>query len=221
MRIQSLGRRVRVVVGRRERTIHAVDAQAAPLEPTATEHEFIAYAEDCLLVGHIRMGAARLTDLLNDHDEYELVDVEVKEIGVDRALDVTTAVVSRDEILLVHATGPRGSRERRTRTRQHPVAMRLGPYEVRGYLHALPGSDPIASFRHRRPMVPLTDAWVEYQEGKVRQRRRVATLIVNRHQVDWIVEAVDEEIEMPDIPLHAETGTLAKDFTGQLFDPSH
>lgn len=218
MRIQSLGGRVRLLLGR---------AQAEPvpdIEPPAQapppEYEFIAYAEDCLLVGNIRLDAARLTDLLNDHEEYELVDVQVVEIGVDRALDVSTVVVARDEVLLVHATGPRGNRERRTRTRQHPVAMQLGPYHVRGYLHALPGSDPIASFRHRKPMVPLTEAWVEYQDGGVRQRRRVATLVVNRHQVDWIVEAIDEEVEMPDIPLRAEKGTLAKDFTGQVFGPS-
>jgi hypothetical protein len=219
MKIETLGRRVRFSVGRRKQPTRMVE-EVPPPEPAPTEHEFIAYAEDCLLVGHIRLGAARLTDLLNDHDEYELVDVEVIAIGADRAIDVTTAVVNRDEILLVHATGPRGSRERRTRTRQHPVAMQLGPYHVRGYIHALPGSDPIASFRHRKPMVPLTDAWVEYQDGKVRQRRRVATLVVNRHQVDWVVEAVDDEVEMPDIPLTAEKGTLAKDFTGSLFGPS-
>jgi hypothetical protein len=94
--------------------------------------------------------------------------------------------------------------------------MQLGPYHVRGYLHAQPGSDAVASFRRRTPMVPLTDAWVEYYQGTTRQRRRVTTLVVNRHQVDWIVEAVDEEVEMPDIPLAAAKGPLVKDFTGQV-----
>jgi hypothetical protein len=88
---------------------------------------------------------------------------------------------------------------------------------VRGYIHALPGSDPIAGFRRRRPMVPLTDAWIDYSVGKTRQRRRVETLIVNRHLVDWIVAAIDDEVEMPDIPLSAyPQGPLLKDFTGRI-----
>ncbi len=66
-------------------------------------------------------------------------------------------------------------------------------------------------------MVPLTDAWVEYVAGGTMQRRRVGTLIVNRQLVDWIVEAADEEVEMPAIPLSAyPKGPLLKDFTGQV-----
>lgn len=45
----------------------------------------------------------------------------------------------------------------------------------------------------------------------------MGTVIVNRDHVDWIVEAVDEEVEMPEIPLSADPkGRLVKDFTGQL-----
>ena len=66
-------------------------------------------------------------------------------------------------------------------------------------------------------MVPITDAWVEYTTGDTRQRRRVGTLIINRALVDWIVEAIDEEVELPDIPLSAyPRGPLLKDFTGQV-----
>ena len=66
-------------------------------------------------------------------------------------------------------------------------------------------------------MVPITDAWIEYVAGDTRQRRRVGTLIVNRHLVDWVVQAIDDEVEMPDIPLStAPQGPLLKDFTGQL-----
>lgn len=66
-------------------------------------------------------------------------------------------------------------------------------------------------------MVPLTDAWVEYTADKTRQRRRVETLIVNRQMVDWIVEAIDDEVEMPDIPLSAyPQGPLLKDFKSRI-----
>jgi hypothetical protein len=223
MRFESVGRRVRLFLGREPDDVPAEVDTPPPSRALPPEHEFIAYAEDCLLLGHIRLDAARLTDLLNDHEEYELVDVTVMDLVGERAVAVQTTLVTRDELLLVHALGPRGDRGRRLRTRQHPVALQVGPYHVRGYLHALPGSDPVASFRHRKPMIPLTEAWIEYDEGKIRQRRRVATLVVNRHQVDWIVEALDEEVELPDIPLQSEHGPLLKDFTGQLLtlgDPS-
>ncbi|MEO6208301.1 MAG: hypothetical protein ABIP77_10170 [Candidatus Limnocylindrales bacterium] len=130
---------------------------------------------------------------------------------------VANIIVRRDELLLVDAGGPRGDRGRRRRTRQHLVDIGIGPYHVRGNLHALPGSDPISNFRHRRPMVPLTDAWVEFVAGGTAQRRRVEALIVNRELVDWIVEPEDEEVEMPVIPVSAlSKGPLLKDFTGHM-----
>jgi hypothetical protein len=52
-------------------------------------------------------------------------------------------------------------------------------------------------------MVPLTDAWIEFTDGKVRRRDRVDALIVNRDQVDWIIRATGDEVELPDVPLQA------------------
>ena len=42
--------------------------------------------------------------------------------------------------------------------------------------------------------------------------------MVNRQQVDWIVPAIDDEVEMPDLPPSGEKGPLLKDFTGALFE---
>ena len=211
--IESLGHRLRKLVGL------SVDEPVPLPEPAPTpprEIEFIGYAEDCVLLGHIRMEAPRLSDLLNHHDEFELVDVQAAGLDGDSVFEVKHVVVGRDELLIVHAVGPRGERGRRMRTRQHPLAMQIGPYQVRGYLHALPGADPISSIRRRQQMVPLTDAWIEYDQNGVHQRRRVETLIVNRHQLDWVVEAEDEQVEMPDLPLNTEKGPLVKDFTGHV-----
>jgi hypothetical protein len=210
--VEALGRRLRMVMGR-------VDDSAPPDTPTAQrppQVEFIGYAEDCVLTGHIRMDTARLTDLLNAHDEFELVDVGVESLAGDGGTEVKDVVVPRDELLLVQAVGPRGDRSVRIRTRQHLLAMQVGPYHVRGYLHALPGSDPIASFRHRKTMVPLTDAWIEFDRGGTRQSHRAATVVVNRHQLDWVVEAPDEAVAMPEISLEYERGPLLKDFTGKI-----
>lgn len=215
--IESLGRRLRVVFGRSVAAEPAL-ADSPHRGRTPREVEFVAYGEDCVLSGLVRMAADRLTDMLNEHDEYLLVNVLVEGLAGDRALEVTEVLVRRDELFLVHAAGPRGDQNRRHRTRSHPVAVQLGPYHVRGYLHVLPGIDPILAIRRRQPMVPLTEAWIEFPPATGRPRVRLGNVVVNREQVDWIVPAVDEEVELPDLPLSGEPGRLLKDFTGALYD---
>ncbi len=217
--IGSIHRRVRLVFGR---------PSPVPAEPTddttpvpGPDLDFVAYGEDCLLSGRLRLDGDRLSDVLNDHDEFQLIDVFVEGVADDQptGIELKTVVVTRDELYLVHATGPRGNPGRRQRTRQHPIAMQLGPYHVRGYLHALPGTDPIASLRRRKPIFALTEAWVEYSLGGTLQRRHVSSLLVNRHQIDWVVEVEDDEVEFPELPVRSQ-GPLDKDFTGQLLvDP--
>ena len=217
--IHSIGRRLRVIFGTASAPDPSTVDVATPAGPLHPIVEFVAYGEDCLLSGRIRLAAERLSDMLNDHDEYELIDVMVESLDGPEAAEAQAVLVHRDEILLVHAVGPRGSQYRRQRTRPHPVAMQLGPYHVRGYLHALPGSDPLLAIRRRKPMVPITDAWVEFVVGGTRQRRQVGTLVVNREQIDWITSVVDEDIVVPeslDLPVAPDQGPLVKDFTGQI-----
>lgn len=216
--IESLGRRLRFVFGRSATSAEVADEQPQDVARPTQQVEFVAYGEDCLLSGMVRMETDRLTDMLNDHDEYLLVDVLVESLTEERAVEIREVLVRRDELLLIHATGPRGDQDRRHRTRSHPVAIQMGPYHIRGYLHALPGADPVQSIRRRKPMVPLTDAWIEFASVTGRQRRRVGAVVVNREQIDWIVPAVDDEVEMPDLPLSIDRGPLLKDFTGRLFE---
>jgi hypothetical protein len=216
--IESIGRRLRVVFRRPTAVTRPVVVPPRDAARATQQVEFVAYGEDCVLSGVVNLASDRLTDMLNDHDEYQLVDVLVEGLTGERAVEVREVLVRRDELLLVHAAGPRGNQDRRHRTRSHPVAVQLGPYHIRGYLHALPGADPVQAIRRRKPMVPLTDAWIEFQTAAGRQRRRVGTVVVNREQVDWIVPAIDDEVEMPDLPLSADKGPLLKDFTGALFE---
>ena len=107
--------------------------------------------------------AERLTDMLNDHDEIQLIDVLVEPLDGSAPAEIKEVLVRRDEIVLVHATGPRGDVARRRRTRQHPVSLDLDRYAVHGYLHALPGADPLNAIRRRKAMVPMTDAVIEFE----------------------------------------------------------
>ncbi len=178
--------------------------------------EFVAYADECILSGRVRLAADRLTDMLNQCDQIELVDVMVQRLDGLGAVEVKEIVARRDELLLVHATGPRGSLERRQRTRPHPLELKLGPYDVRGDLHAPLGHDPLLSIRRRKTMVPITDAWIEYPIDGERNRRRVGALVVNRHQIDVIAPARDVWSELPDPSSHADERWRATDFVGAI-----
>ena len=177
---------------------HDDPVESAPAtDPTI---EFIGYAEDSVLSGRLEMTADRLSDLLNSHDEYVLTDVRVSELATTRGHDLVDLAITRDELMLVHATGPRGDAQRRTRTVRHPILVKAGPYHVEGFLHALPGSDPLGSLKRRRPFVALTDASVEFVGSHGHEHRTVETLLINREQVDWIKSVVDDEIELPELP---------------------
>jgi hypothetical protein len=203
---QSISRRLRVVFQRSgdPEDESALPGNAGPAPNLLPLVDFVAYAVDCVLYGRVRLAAERLTDMLNTHDDFDLVDVMVERLDGQGAIEVKEVLVRRDELLLVHATGPRGNLGRRTRTREHPLAVRIGPYDVRGSLHASPGHDPLMTIIRRKPMVPMTDAWIEYLSGGERRRRRVGALIVNREQIDTVAHAMDEWSELPDRPYWAE-----------------
>jgi len=99
---------------------------------------FVAYGADCVLSGRTVLDGDRLSDMLNDHDEYALIGVTVERFDGGPALVVDEVVVSRDEIWMVHAGPPRGAIGRRTRTAPQHVAIQMGPYQVRGFIHGLP-----------------------------------------------------------------------------------
>ncbi len=218
--LQSLGNTLRIALDRRGAAgDSSLVADAVPARRNRIV-EFVAYGEDCLLSGRLRMDTDRLSDMLNAHDEFLITDVLLERLQDGRSTEISEILIPRDEVMLVHAAGPRGSAERRRRTRAHPVALQLGDYQVRGYLHALPGADAINAIRRRPTMVPLTDAWIEYDSGGIHHRRGVGAVVVNRDHIEWIVPTKDEEVEMPDLPLDFDRGPMLKDFTGFLFRAS-
>jgi hypothetical protein len=198
-----------------DRSLEVVFPDAVPIPRI----EFVAYGEECILSGRIPMGAERLTDVLNQNDTYELVDVSVERLSDGVAMDISGLIVSRNELLLVLASGPRGNHERRRRKRQHPVAMQLGSYQVRGYLHALPGVDPVSSIRSRKPMIPLTDAWIEFESAAGPHRQRFQTVLVNRDQIEWIVPLADGDVELRELPLETvAAGPRGNEFAAAILE---
>lgn len=181
----------------------------------AREIEFSAYTEDCRLFGFLRLAGERLSDALNDLEEVHLVSVLLVALDDNRAVEMRDLVVGRHELVAVRASGSRGNAARRVRTRPSPVAVKAGAYMIRGYVHGPPGGDPLRRFRGPRPMVPMTEAWIEYEAGGSPHRARVGPLIVNSGFVDWVERAKETDVRV-DLPVEMRIDPRAKDMTGHV-----
>ncbi len=155
---------------------------------------FVAFGPEHRIFGWVRLRADRLTDLLNSSEELRLDDVEIEslETGATRSLD--HIVIGRAELVAVCASGPRGDEAQRLRTRTQAVAIQAGHYLVAGHLHVVHGVDPVASAWSRPPMIPLTDAWIEYWTDGKRTNQAVGTIVVNRELAEWIRPVTDEDL---------------------------
>src|SRR6185503_18396493 len=163
--------------------------------------DFVAYGEDCILSGRAVLDADRLSDMLNSHDEYLVSGLSVERFDTETPFELDDEIaIPRDEIYLVHATGPRGDAARRHRTMPQQLAIKMGPYKVRGFFHALPGADPVVAFRRRKAMVPLTNGNIEYTFHGEKRVTKVETVIVNREQIDWVEALAPTQVEFPEGP---------------------
>ena len=175
-------------------------AFSGPVEagsPAGDELAFVAFGEDCILSGRTLLDADRLSDMLNTHDEYALAGVTVERLDDGMPIQVDEVVVARDELYLVHASGPRGDAARRRHTVPVHVAMKVGPYEVQGFLHGLPGADPVVSIRRRKPMIPLTGARIAYVVNGEPREDELDTVILNRERIEWILAVEPDRAALP------------------------
>jgi hypothetical protein len=184
--IGSLGSRLRLVM----RQPGSGGPEAAADGEGQPEIAFVAYTSDERLSGRVRLDASRLSDMLNDHDEYLLVEALAERLPRGGSLVVSEILVRRGELPIVHAFGPRGDRTQRVPTQRHRIVLRAGRYLVSGRLHSGRGEDPLASLRARRPMVPLTDAMIEFRRGMDVVQEPGGTIVVNREHVDWVREGL-------------------------------
>ena len=155
---------------------------------------FVAYERQHRVFGWVRLEADRLTDLLNSCEELHLEDVEISSHLQGATRSLQDFVISRRLLVAVHASGPPGDETQRQPTRTVPVALQCGQYLIGGHLHVLEGEDPMTSAQQRPPMIPLTEAWIEYWAGDERRHRSTGTIIVNREQADWIRQVTEREL---------------------------
>ncbi len=150
------------------------------------EIDFVAYSTSERLSGRVRLDSARLTDMLNAHHEYVLVDALAERLPEGGSIVVPEILVGRHELALVRAGGPRGDRALCVPTTTHRLVLRTGRYLVAGRLHSTAGEDPLAALRARDPMVPLTEAAIMFRVGSDIVEEPGGTIVVNRDLVDWV-----------------------------------
>ena len=155
---------------------------------------FAAYGAHERVFGWVRLDTDRLTDLVNAHDELSLLDVELEHLRNGLIGTVDEVVLDRKDLVAVHARGPRGDETRRRTTRTHPLAIKAGNYLIGGYLHVAPGLDPIRSAHERPPMIPLTNALIEYWVQGKRRHQSTGTIVVNRNVADWIQVVTHDDL---------------------------
>jgi hypothetical protein len=180
--IGSIGTRLRLVLRQPGSSARSLAADATDLP----EVDFVAYSTSERLSGRIRLDSARLTDMLNSHREFILVDALAERLPDGGSMVVPEILVGRHELALVRAGGPRGDRALRIPTTTHRLVMRSGRYLVAGRLHSSVGEDPLAALRAREPMIPLTDAAILFRVGSDIVEEPAGTIVVNRDLVEWV-----------------------------------
>ena len=181
--IGSIGSRLRLVLhqpGPQSRAGGALEAAGLP------EIDFVAYSTSERLSGRVRLDSARLTDMLNAHDEFVLVEALAERLPEGGSMVVPEILVRRHELALVRAGGPRGDRALRVPSKTDRLVLRTGRYLVAGRLHSNAGQDPLAALRARDPMVPLTDAAIMFRVGPDIVEEPGGTIVVNRDLVEWV-----------------------------------
>ena len=155
---------------------------------------FSAYAEDCSFTGEVVLTGDRLSDFLAATVEFEVLNLSFRALDDGRVVDALYAAVLRDDVCLVLAGEPRGREDLRIWTRQYAVVARVGPYTVRGYVHAPPTIDPL-KLPSRRAIVALTSATLEYLDAGTEREIQAETILVNSARIERFEMATSEDVE--------------------------
>ena len=175
-----------------------------------------AFAEDCVVSGELALGSDRLSDFLASTEEFELARPSFHALDDGREVSAESCELTRDDLCVVMATGPRGRVERRLWTRQHAVRVRVGPYTVVGYLHSPPTIDPFR-MTDRRPIVALTSSYVGRPDGDGTTWIEADAVLVNTAKIDHLETASEEDLRLAKtLEMQQALDPGAKDLTGNL-----
>jgi hypothetical protein len=145
-----------------------------------TDIDFVGFSGDCRVEGRVDLEDSRLADLLNRRKTITVRDVILVSTKDGHTQSFEKLEISRDELDIVVASGPRGDPKRRLATKPNGVTVKLGPYCAEGFMHAPPTANPVRSFDRKPAMVAITDAVLEYDFCDKPVSEWFRTLLVNR-----------------------------------------
>ncbi len=178
--------------------------------------DFHAFADDCIIRGTVSLATDRLTELLSDSGELAIEAATFQALDDGRFVAAPAATILRGDICAVSAAGPRGSSQRRLRTRLQPMRAKVGPYTIVGYLHAPPTADPVVTALRRR-IVPFTTASIEYELNGQRMEEAHDALLLGREKIEWLEAATDADVRLArDLGAKRAFDPNAKDLTGAI-----
>lgn len=163
----------------------------APLETPATL-ALIAYADDRVVRGAIRLRHARLADLLEEGDplDVEFAAAESRQAG--EVIRLGAIRLDQDQLTAVIATGPAGTPSRRLVTRGHTARLVADDHEVLGLIHVPVGQHPEVWLEGRR-WIAVTDAVVWFTSNGRERAQLHETVLVNRARLS-VFEPVAPEV---------------------------
>lgn len=177
---------------------------------------FTAFAEDSVIRGELVLEGDRLSDFIPQEGPFDIERVTLEALDDGRNVTVGATTVARSDIVAITGSGPRGNVARRVRTRPHPARMQAGPYEIVGYVHAVPSAHPFNGVLRRR-VLPVTSAVIRYRLGGQSFEQELDALLVNPEKIDWLKAATDEELGVGKaLEFAHKVDPHAKDLTGEL-----
>lgn len=148
--------------------------------------QLVAWAEDCQVRGEVELGDGRLSDQVNELEVVTFYGATLAALDDGREVRMDEVEVERRELHVIEVTGRQGDPARRQRTIKDLVALRVGPYVLRGYLHRSPAAQPLASLAGWTRFVPLTDVTMDVggpQEPVLRDVVLVNRDRISRHEM--------------------------------------
>jgi hypothetical protein len=181
-----------------------------------TRIAFTAFAEDALIRGELLLRGDRLSDFIPQDGSFEIERVTVEALDDGRRLEVDATSMTRENLIAITGSGPRGNSAQRVRTRPHPARMQAGPFEIVGYVHAPPSGHPFGNVLRRR-VLPITSAVIRYPFKGRTIEFACDALLVNPTKIDWLEPATDKDVRLSkSLALPSKVDPHAKDMTGEL-----
>ena len=166
------------------------------------EVEFVAYSTSERLSGRIRLDSARLTDMLNAHREFVLVDALAERLPDGGSMVVPEILLRRHELALVRVGGPRGDRTRRVRDDAASPRPALRAVHRRRPDPQLARPGPAGRASRARPDGPADRRRRSCSaSGKDIVEEGSGTIVVNRDLVEWVREGEldSRSIDLPSL----------------------